>query len=1461
MLLPGMAAVTPEVLAQSGKLVDQEMASPGSVQTESARRVMVQAREAYDKGDYAKAKTLCEKAKTMPPNFQMGDDFPDLMLSDIARKAANTAATDTKMAAKPDAKATAPKKVLDPKMLLKNGREALAVGKLDQAQDLAREAEAIRPSKTWGLFDDTPMALLKDVSKAKAKKDQTDSMRMMAEAHTLYEKKNVRDTERAANLEKAGNLCLNAEKLHGPYSMWDFSEKPSSLLTEIESAKAKLKTSSAMASKAVNPPAKNEAKIATADKVMPTGSSSATPFKPTSTTALKDKTVSPYASATPINPEQTLKTSDDLARLDAEQHLKQARFHQKEGRLIEARMECMAAQNGAATWKAGEETPKQMLETLRAAAQVKLIKLCNDADEDMVKKDANEVAKADMRLTEAQELATAYSLDAGIIIEKKTSLKAVVAASGMQPIAPRMGSSLVLPGMEANNPPVAATAPMVAETPLETKTVAINPVVTEMAAPATAVETTPAVTKLVEPVPTTVKMEVPTDTGAELLTKARLELQKGETETARKMAIEVLSGPYTAKADAEFLLRTIESEELQQRKLTSQRTFDSGITAYNNRDYAKALAYFKQVEPTLMEPARRSQLSELIVTAQMRAPSTSGQVANAVASKTPKSEVYQAGGFNDQNKPNDADSLLKQQEQLQSLEFQKLRGEALKLEQDATVRFGKGETSEAMKDLNDFIGKVKQSHLDADQQKVVVRQLEIRVDRLKLVQHNVEVERDQKKSVNDLKADMSRQALAKQLKEEQLSKLMKEFYKFYDAGKMQEANNLALKMHDIDPNDPTVDAIQRIAKMKGRVVANKQLNSDSEQYNYEAIKGIAEQGPYVGGPNPLSLPPGGLLANRLLTGKDGGIVTMRSMSMIEKEIEGKLTKTINVNFKDNSLEQVVEYFRTYSGLNIVIDTKAMAEENIDPKTLPVTEVLNNISMRSALNVILHKARLAYKVRNDVLWITTEKHGHGDVMQKAFPVADLVVKVANADPNLANGLKQALDRANNLHKPQVNSNGPRTPMSGLGSGEAVSKTVSMEQVNLSGGGKLVNNKAADTWNATGASETAERELISLITHTIRPETWEELGGQGRLEFHGPTMALVVNQTPDIIEEIASLLKSLRRLQDREVAIEVKMITLSESFYEKIGIDFSMDIKTNTSKVESQIVTGVNNTNPGATNTLRSSGQVIGLQAPGVYTPNLDVPVRTNTNQLAIPPFGGYLGQGSGGLALGLAFLNDIQVSLFLEAAQGDRRINVMQAPKLTMFNGQSATIIIEDQQFFMTGITVSTANGQLTFTPNNSPFRIGVQMTIQPTISGDGTFVRMNINHQVNNLASTNVPLFPITTFITPVFEGGSQGQPIPFTQYVQQPTITSLTIQTTVAVPDGGTVLLGGMKTMSEGRNEFGPPVLSKIPYLNRLFRNNAYGRDSQSLLLMVTPRIIINQEEQLRQTGTSNDDENVDNR
>jgi hypothetical protein len=99
-------------------------------------------------------------------------------------------------------------------------------------------------------------------------------------------------------------------------------------------------------------------------------------------------------------------------------------------------------------------------------------------------------------------------------------------------------------------------------------------------------------------------------------------------------------------------------------------------------------------------------------------------------------------------------------------------------------------------------------------------------------------------------------------------------------------------------------------------------------------------------------------------------------------------------------------------------------------------------------------------------------------------------------------------------------------------------------------------------------------------------------------------------------------------------------------------------------------------------------------------------------------------------------------------------------------------------------------------------------------------------------------------------QGGQQGQGgvaagAVGTTTIQQPVFEVVNVTTTVSVPDGGTVLLGGIKRLREGRSMAGVPILNKIPYISRLFKNTGVGRETESLMLMVTPRIIIQEEEE----------------
>jgi type II secretory pathway component GspD/PulD (secretin) len=82
------------------------------------------------------------------------------------------------------------------------------------------------------------------------------------------------------------------------------------------------------------------------------------------------------------------------------------------------------------------------------------------------------------------------------------------------------------------------------------------------------------------------------------------------------------------------------------------------------------------------------------------------------------------------------------------------------------------------------------------------------------------------------------------------------------------------------------------------------------------------------------------------------------------------------------------------------------------------------------------------------------------------------------------------------------------------------------------------------------------------------------------------------------------------------------------------------------------------------------------------------------------------------------------------------------------------------------------------------------------------------------------------------------------------PVVTRTLVATGAGVPDGGTVTLGGSSRLAEARTEAGAPVLGKLPYADRGFRNAGYGRSVGSTRVTASVRVIDLREEEYRQTG-----------
>jgi general secretion pathway protein D len=268
----------------------------------------------------------------------------------------------------------------------------------------------------------------------------------------------------------------------------------------------------------------------------------------------------------------------------------------------------------------------------------------------------------------------------------------------------------------------------------------------------------------------------------------------------------------------------------------------------------------------------------------------------------------------------------------------------------------------------------------------------------------------------------------------------------------------------------------------------------------------------------------------------------------------------------------------------------------------------------------------------------------------------------------------------------------------------------------------------------------------------------------------------------------------------------------------------------------------------------------MSSPTTFSSDLDIPFTQNSYGLSVPQFGGF--DASAGASLGFAILSDIEAYFFINAAQGNRRSNVLQAPKVTLFNGQQASISDTTQTPFVMSVIPVVGDFAAAQQPVIVILSEGTFMTVQAVVSADRRFVRLTVVPFFSNIGS--VSTFTFTGSSTTTTDSSREGLKSGATSSsklwnktsdsstttstgttVQLPSFSYVTVTTTVSVPDGGTVLLGGIKRLSEGRNDFGVPGLDKIPYINRLFRNTSIGRETSSLMMMVTPRIIIQEEEE----------------
>jgi type II secretory pathway component GspD/PulD (secretin) len=210
---------------------------------------------------------------------------------------------------------------------------------------------------------------------------------------------------------------------------------------------------------------------------------------------------------------------------------------------------------------------------------------------------------------------------------------------------------------------------------------------------------------------------------------------------------------------------------------------------------------------------------------------------------------------------------------------------------------------------------------------------------------------------------------------------------------------------------------------------------------------------------------------------------------------------------------------------------------------------------------------------------------------------------------------------------------------------------------------------------------------------------------------------------------------------------------------------------------------------------------------------------------------------------MTYLDDVQVDLLITATQADQRNVVLTAPRLTLYNCQRSWISVAKVIAYVSNLVPVTGDNSGAFSPVISNIYEGFVLDIEACISGDRRYVTMTVLFGLNQ----NVKFTSET--VTGAAGGGGGtgggGRAANFSGTIQLPELSGTQINTTVTVPDKGTILLGGQRLVNEIEVETGVPLLSKIPVVNRFFTNRLTAKTESTLLLLIRPEVIIQQEEE----------------
>jgi type II secretory pathway component GspD/PulD (secretin) len=185
--------------------------------------------------------------------------------------------------------------------------------------------------------------------------------------------------------------------------------------------------------------------------------------------------------------------------------------------------------------------------------------------------------------------------------------------------------------------------------------------------------------------------------------------------------------------------------------------------------------------------------------------------------------------------------------------------------------------------------------------------------------------------------------------------------------------------------------------------------------------------------------------------------------------------------------------------------------------------------------------------------------------------------------------------------------------------------------------------------------------------------------------------------------------------------------------------------------------------------------------------------------------------------------------FLTEVGADTETRIVSAPRLVALDNQTATIFVGTETPPVADLTQAHRDAVANLDASIQFAQAGVTLVVTPRVAASG-IVQLTIEPEIRAAV-----VQPTTTFVL------DQTTDV----VLQVPIIERRQVKSDVLVQDGVTLIMGGQRDDMTMMTTSGVPSLAKLPVLGTFTHSHNQLDTREVLLLMVTPRIIITEEDQ----------------